>query len=32
VSQLAGNSDRNLRIGGLVCMGLGLLLLMGVRA
>jgi uncharacterized protein YjeT (DUF2065 family) len=32
VSQLAGSSDRNLRLGGLVCMALGLLLLMGVRA
>ena len=32
MTQLAGNSDRNLRIGGLVCMALGLLLLVGVRS
>jgi uncharacterized protein YjeT (DUF2065 family) len=32
VAQLAGNSDRHLRAGGLVCMGLGLLLLVGVRS
>jgi uncharacterized protein YjeT (DUF2065 family) len=32
VTQLAANSDRHLRTGGLVCMGLGLLLLVGVRS
>jgi uncharacterized protein YjeT (DUF2065 family) len=32
VTQLAGSSDRHLRVGGLVCMGLGLLLLFGVRS
>lgn len=31
-SKLAGSSDRDLRIGGLVCLGLGLLLLFFVRS
>ena len=31
-TQLAGNSDRDLRIGGLICMGLGMLLLFVVRS
>ncbi|HWL61286.1 MAG TPA: DUF2065 domain-containing protein [Steroidobacteraceae bacterium] len=32
VTRLAGNSDRELRIGALVCMALGLLLLFFVRS
>jgi uncharacterized protein YjeT (DUF2065 family) len=32
VARLAGNSDRDLRAGGLVCMAVGLLLLFLVRS